>query len=81
MKNVTMKYDYRNYKDYLSEEMQEVEEAYLKYKKDENNKDLYWNLKESIYNLFLAIKVARSCHYLTPNELDEMNKYYWELLI
>ena len=61
MKNVTMKYDYRNYKDYLSEQMQKVEEAYLKYKKDENNKDLYRNLKESIYNLYVAIKVARSC--------------------
>lgn len=76
-----MKYNYKDYEPILADDMKLVEIAYKKYKLDEDNEDLYYKLKEAIFNFSMSVKSARSCHYLSNEELDEMMKYFWELLL
>lgn len=76
-----MKYNYKDYEAPLSDEMKEVEVAYKKYILNKEDKTLYDKLKETVYSLSLTIKMARSCGYLTATTLDEMNEYYWGLLL
>lgn len=76
-----MKYNYKDYENPLSEEMHDVELAYKAYKASAKDRDLYDKLKEAIYSLSLTLKMARSCGYLSPVVIDEMNEYYWGLLL
>lgn len=76
-----MKYNPSDYDEPLKEEMEDVERAYMNYKEDEDNEELYWKLKEAVYSLSLVLKQARACRYLTPMVIDEMNEYYWSLLL
>lgn len=76
-----MKYNYKDYEAPLSDKMKEVEVAYKKQILEKENKFLYDKLKEAVYLLSLTIKMARSCGYLTVTTLDEMNEYYWGLLL
>lgn len=61
--------------------MKDVEDAYNKYKENKLNDDLYETLKETIYSLSLTLKMAKSCGYLNPVVIEEMNDYYWGLLL
>lgn len=76
-----MKYDYTKYKYPLCDSMKDVEAFYKKYLLDEDNKDLYEQLKEAIYALSLDIKSARVCNQISPVEAEDMKKYYWDLLL
>lgn len=76
-----MKFDYTNYKYPLCDSMKDVEAVYKKYLLDEDNKDLYEQLKEAIYALSLDIKSARVCNQISPVEAEDMKKYYWDLLL
>lgn len=69
-----MKYNYKDYEAPLSDEMKKVI-------LDENNLKLYEEFKDAIYALSLDIKSARACNQLPPAELDEINSYYWDLLL
>ena len=76
-----MKYNYKDYEVPLCDEMKKIEEVYSKYILDENNSKLYEEFKDAIYALSLDIKSARACNQLPPAELDEINSYYWDLLL
>lgn len=76
-----MKYDYKKYESPLSDDMKDVEIVYKKYLKDKNNNNSYEALKESVYLLSLTLKMAKSCGYLNPVTIEEMNDYYWGLLL
>jgi hypothetical protein len=76
-----MKYNYVDYEAPLSDEMKDVEIAYNTYCENKGDMKLYDKLKEAVYSLSLMIKMARSCGYLSPATLDEMNEYYWSLLL
>lgn len=76
-----MKYDYKKYESPLSDDMKDVEIVYKKYLKDKNNNNSYEALKESVYLLSLTLKMANSCGYLNPVTIEEMNDYYWGLLL
>lgn len=76
-----MKYDYTNYKYPLCDSMKDVEVVYKKYLLDEDNADLYEQLKEVIYALSLDIKSAKVCNQISPSEAEDMKKYYWDLLL
>lgn len=76
-----MKYNYKDYEAPLCDEMKDVEIAYKKYQEHKPDKKLYEELKEAIYSLSLTLKMARSCGYLNPVTIEEMNDYYWGLLL
>lgn len=73
-----MKYNYKDYEAPLCDEMKDVEIAYKKYQEHKPDKKLYDDLKETIYSLSLSLtlKMARSCGYLNPVTIEEMNDYY-----
>lgn len=68
-----MKYNYKDYEAPLCDEMKDVEIAYKKYQEHKPDKKLY---DETIYSLSLTLKMARSCGYLNPVTIEEMNDYY-----
>ncbi len=76
-----MKYNYAEYPFPLCDGMKNVQEAYAKYKQNENDNNAYWALKEAIYGLSLDVKSARVCRQFPNDVLDEINEYYWGLLL
>lgn len=76
-----MKYDYKEYESPLSDDMKDVEIAYRAYQNMQSSKELYDSLKETIYLLSLTLKMAKISGYLNTTTVEEMNDYYWGLLL
>lgn len=76
-----MKYNPNDFDDRLKEEIENVDKVYAIYKQDEDDKIKYYYLKKAVYDLSLAIKTERVSGIISPALADEMNEYFWSLLL
>lgn len=65
----------------LNEDMAAAYAAKEKFDFDPENSNLYWSLKDAVYQVKLTLKSLKTTGWVEPSLAEEIEEYFWSFLL